>query len=49
MKYDCKECINNKNGNVFHRNKQCSKCTVDSKNIFSKPSCYKKDKTRSDK
>ncbi len=40
-KYDCKKCIHNGKGSVFHRNKKCENCTVDSKNIYGKPSNFK--------
>ena len=43
-KYDCKNCIHNKNRTVANRGK-CEHCTVDSKNIQDKPSQYReKDK-----
>ena len=43
-KYDCKNCICSKNRTVANRGK-CEHCTVDSKNIQSKPSQYReKDK-----
>ena len=40
-KYDCKNCVHNGKGGVFNRNKKCEHCTVDSKNIYGKPSNYK--------
>lgn len=40
-KYDCKKCVHNGKGGVFNRNKKCEHCTVDSKNIYGKPSNYK--------
>lgn len=43
-KYDCKNCIHYNKGTVFKRNKKCSNCTVDSKNINGKPSNYKANK-----
>ena len=39
-KYDCKKCAHN-TGGVFNRNKKCEHCTVDSKDLKVKPSCYK--------
>ena len=39
-KYDCKKCKYN-TGGVFNRNKKCEHCTVDSKDLKGKPSCFK--------
>lgn len=39
-KYDCEKCEYN-TGGVFNRNKKCEHCTVDSKDLKGKPSCFK--------
>lgn len=40
-KFDCKKCVYNGKGGVFNPNKKCTNCTVDSKDIYGRPSCYK--------
>lgn len=45
-KYNCDKCINNGKGSVFHRNRKCAACFVDSDNIYEgKPSNYKEKDT----
>lgn len=40
-KYNCDKCINNGKGSVFHRNRKCAACFVDSDNLYEgKPSNY---------
>lgn len=42
-KYNCDKCINNGKGSVFHRNRKCAACFVDSDNLYEgKPSITKK-------
>jgi len=44
-RYDCKECVHSGKGSVFHRNKKCQNCTVDSKNVYGKPSNFQRKET----
>lgn len=41
MKYDCQNCEHSKKGSAIKRNRHCKNCTVDSKDIYGKPTHYK--------
>lgn len=46
MKYDCSNCEHSKKNAVYDKNKSryCKNCTVDSKDIYGKPTHFKEKK-----